>query len=42
MAKIVVKNIAKIGEKIKKKNLEKGGVNSIPSNRGYPPLFYKS
>lgn len=41
MAKIVVKNIAKIGEKIKK-NLEKGGVNSIPSNRGYPPLFYKS
>ena len=24
-----------------KKFLEKGGANSIPANRGYPPLFYR-
>ena len=44
MTKIKVKNIAKSMKKIKKnkKFLEKGGVNSIPANRGHPPLFYRS
>ena len=39
MTKIKVKNIAKSSRKKNKKNkkfLEKGGVNSIPANRGHP------